>query len=79
MTEITQFVATAFDLINGDFAAVEPIVCAGPTLAIQTALGQWKFLGHAGAVAFSRTSDFDKEDTIAGMYYAGLGRCRTNT
>jgi hypothetical protein len=60
MTEITQFVATAFDLINGDFAAVEPIVCAGPTLAIQTAPGQWKVLGHAGAVAFSRTSDFDK-------------------
>jgi hypothetical protein len=60
MTEITQFVATAFDLIDGDFVAVEPIVCASPALAIQTALGQWKFLGHAGAVAFSRTSDFDK-------------------
>jgi cytochrome c len=60
MTEITQFVATAFDLIDGDFVAVEPIVCAGPALAIQTALGQWKFLGHAGAVAFSRTSDFNK-------------------
>ena len=60
MTEITQFVATAFDLIDGDFAAVDPIVCAGPALAIQTALGQWKFLGHAGAVAFSRTSDFER-------------------
>lgn len=59
MTEITQFVATAFDLIDGGFAAVEPIVCASPTLAIQTALGQWKFLGHAGAVAFSSTSDFE--------------------
>ena len=59
MTEITQFVATAFDLIDGDFAAVEPIVCASPALAIQTALGQWKFLGHAGAVAFSSTSDFE--------------------
>jgi hypothetical protein len=60
MTEITQFVAIAFDLIDGDFAAGEPVVCAGPALAIQTALGQWKFFGHAGAVAFSRTSDFDK-------------------
>jgi hypothetical protein len=60
MTEITQFVAMAFDFVDGDFAAVEPIVCAGPALAIQTALGQWKFFGHAGAVAFSRTSDFEK-------------------
>ena len=59
MTEITQFVAMAFDPIDGGFAAVEPIVCASPALAIQTALGQWKFLGHAGAVAFSRTSDFE--------------------
>jgi hypothetical protein len=60
MTEITQFVAIAFDLIDGDFAAAEPIVCASPALAIQTALGQWKFFGHVGAVAFSRTSDFQK-------------------
>jgi hypothetical protein len=60
MTEITQFVAMAFDPIDGGFAAVVPIVCASPALAIQTALGQWKFLGHAGAVAFSRTSDFGK-------------------
>jgi hypothetical protein len=60
MIEITQFVATAFDLIDGEFAAVEPIVCLNPALAIQTAQGQWKFFGHAGAVAFSRTSDFEK-------------------
>jgi hypothetical protein len=60
MTEITQFVALAFDLIDGNFAAAEPIVCANPALAIQTAQGQWKFFGHAGAVAFSRTSDFEK-------------------
>jgi hypothetical protein len=59
MTEITQFVALAFDLIDGNFAAAEPIVCANPVLAIQTAQGQWKFFGHAGAVAFSRTSDFE--------------------
>jgi hypothetical protein len=60
MTEITQFVALAFDFIEGDLAALEPIVCAHPALAIQTALGQWKFFGHAGAVAFSRVSDFSK-------------------
>ena len=60
MAEITQFVAMPFDIIDGDFAAVEPIVCASPALAIQTALGQWKFFGHAGAVAFSRTNDFEK-------------------
>ena len=60
MTEITQFVAMAFDLIDGDFTAGESIVCASPALAIKTALGQWKFFGHAGAVAFSRTSDFSE-------------------
>ena len=60
MTEITQFVATAFDLVDGELAAVEPIVCAGPAHAVQTALGQWKVFGHAGAVAFSRTTDFEK-------------------
>ena len=59
MTEITQFVALAFDLVDGNFAATEPIVCANPALAIQTAQGQWKFFGHAGAVAFSRSSDFE--------------------
>jgi hypothetical protein len=61
MTEITQFVAKAFDLIDGDFATVEPVVCASPALAIQTALGQWKFLGHASAFALSSTSDFERK------------------
>jgi hypothetical protein len=60
MTEITQFVAMAFDFVDGDFAALDPIVCADPALAVNTALGQWKLFGHAGAVAFSRTSDFGK-------------------
>ena len=58
MTEITQFLAIAFDLVDNDLAAIEPIVCSSPALAIQTALGQWKFFGHAGAVACSNTSDF---------------------
>ena len=60
MTEITRFVALAFDLIDGDFIAGEPFDCATPVAAIQTAQGQWKMFGHAGAVAFSRTSDFEK-------------------
>jgi hypothetical protein len=60
MTEITQFVALAYDLVDGDFAAVESVVCASPAIAIQTAQGQWKLFGHTGAVAFSRTSDFEK-------------------
>jgi hypothetical protein len=60
MTEITQFIAVAFDFADSEFAAAAPVVCANPALAVQTALGQWKFLGHAGAVAFSRTNDFSK-------------------
>ena len=60
MTEIIHFVAVAFDLIDGVLVAIEPVVCASPTVAIQTAQGQWKVFGHVGAVAFSRTSDFEK-------------------
>jgi hypothetical protein len=60
MTEITHFVALAFDLVDGELVAGEPVGCANPAAAIQAAQGQWKFFGHAGAVAFSRTSDFEK-------------------
>jgi hypothetical protein len=59
MTEITRFQALAFDLVDGRIADGEPVDCESPALAIQTAQGQWKVLGHAGAVAFSRTSDFE--------------------
>lgn len=59
MSEIVHFVALAFDIIDGDLVAGEPVVCASPAAAIQTAQGQWKHFGHAGAVAFSRTSDFE--------------------
>ena len=61
MTEVTVFQALAFDFIDGGLVDGEPINCESPALAIQTALGQWKVLGHAGAVAFSRASSFDKE------------------
>jgi hypothetical protein len=60
MTEIIRFEAVAFDFIDGVLVAVEAVVCASPAVAIQTAQGQWKVFGHVGAVAFSRTSDFEK-------------------
>jgi hypothetical protein len=59
MTEITRFVALAFDLTDGSLVPGEAVDCANPALAIQTAQGQWKLFGHVGAVAFSRTSDFE--------------------
>jgi len=62
MTEIIRFEAVAFDFIDGVLVAVEPVICASPAVAIQTAQGQWKVFGHVGAVAFSRTSDFAKEN-----------------
>ncbi len=60
MMEIIRFEAVAFDFIDGVLVAIEPVVCASPAVAIQTAQGQWKVFGHIGAVAFSRTSDFEK-------------------
>jgi hypothetical protein len=60
MAEITQFVALAFDLIDGALVPGDSADCTSPALAIQTAQGQWKLFGHAGAVAFSRTSDFEQ-------------------
>ena len=60
MTEIVNFHALAFDLIDGCLVDSKLVNCDSPALAIQTAQGQWKVFGHAGAVAFSRTSDFSK-------------------
>src|SRR3981081_1544271 len=65
MAEITCFQALAFDLVDGGLVGGELVDCASPALAIQTAQGQWKVFGHAGAVAFSRTSDFDRCDAIS--------------
>src|SRR6267378_7218351 len=79
MTEITHFVALAFDLVDGGLVAGEAVDCASPAVAIQTAQGQWKILGHAGAVAFSRTSDFERPNSTTGTCCAGLDRCRTST
>jgi hypothetical protein len=57
MTEIVRFQALAFDLVDGRLADSQLVDCKSPAAAIQTAQGQWKVFGHAGAVAFSRTSD----------------------
>ena len=59
MTEVTLFQALAFDFVDGGLVDGEPVNCESPALAIQTARGQWKVLGRAGAVAFSRTSDLE--------------------
>jgi hypothetical protein len=60
MAEITHFVALPFDFDDGgDIAAGEPIDCISPSAAIQRAQGLWKTFGHAGAIAISRTSDFE--------------------
>ena len=59
MSEITYFVALPFDLVDGGLAAGEPIKCPNPAAAIQSAQGLWKIFGNAGAVALSRTSDFE--------------------
>ena len=60
MTEIVNFQALAFDLIDGRLLEGQSVQCGSPALAIQTAQGQWKVLGHAGAVAVSRFTDFEQ-------------------
>jgi hypothetical protein len=61
ITEFTSFQALAFDLVDGRLAEGQPVDCGSPALAIQTAQGQWKVFGHAGAVALSRTCYFDRD------------------
>ena len=60
MAEIPLFVALPFNFDDdGGIAAGEPIACPSPAAAIQRAQGLWKVFGHAGSVAFSRTTDFE--------------------
>lgn len=61
MAGIIRFQALAFDLVDGDLVEGQRIDCGSPAQAIQTAQGQWKVFGHAGAVAVSRTSTFGGE------------------
>jgi hypothetical protein len=60
---LVSFQAVAFDLVDGHLVEGPRVDCENPALAIQTAQGQWKIFGHAGAVAFSRTSSFDRENS----------------
>ena len=60
MTEITHFMVVPFDYVDGRVVAGEPIKCPGPAAAaIERAQGLWKTFGHAGAIAFSRTTDLE--------------------
>ena len=59
MTEITYFMVVPFDYVDNAVVAGEPIECSSPAAAIQHAQELWKTFGHAGAIAFSRTSDFE--------------------
>jgi hypothetical protein len=59
MTEITYFIAVPFDYAGNDIVAGEPVGCSSPAAAIQHARGLWRTFGHAGAMAVSRTSDFE--------------------
>ncbi|MGA7804341.1 hypothetical protein [Bradyrhizobium sp.] len=59
MSEITHFVVVPFDYVDNDIVAGEPVKCPTPADAIERAQGLWKTFGHAGAIAFSRTSDFE--------------------
>ena len=58
MGEITDFMAVPFDYADDGIVAGDPIRCHSPAAAIQRAQALWKTFGHAGAIAFSRTSDF---------------------
>jgi len=61
MTGIIRFQALAFGLVDGHLVEEQRVDCESPALAIQTAQGLWKVFGHAGAVAVSRTSYFDRK------------------
>lgn len=64
MTGIVGFHALAFDLVDGRLVEGPLVGCGSPMLAVQTAQGQWKVFGHAGAVAFSRTSYFGGDKPV---------------
>ena len=59
MTEITHFMVVPFDYVDGRVVAGDPIKCPGPAAAIERAQGLWKTFGHAGSIAFSRTTDLE--------------------
>ena len=74
MSEITYFMAVPFDYVDGAIVAGEPVKCADPAAAIDRARGLWKTLGHAGAVAMGRTSDFEIGKFGAGRILRRFGQ-----
>ena len=65
MGEITYFMAVPFDYVDGTIVAGEPVKCASPAAAIERAQGLWKTFGHVGAMAVSRTCDFEIGNTAS--------------
>ena len=59
MAEITHFTAVPFDYAADAVVAGEPVQCSSPAAAIQRAQGLWKCFGHAGAIAISKTNNFE--------------------
>ena len=50
-------ISLPFDATDNGIVAGEPVECPSPAAAVARAQGLWKVLGHAGAVALSRTGD----------------------
>ena len=59
MTEIICFMAIPFDYVDGAIVAGEPTGWSSPAAAIQHAQDLWRTFRHAGAIAVSRTTDFE--------------------
>jgi hypothetical protein len=74
MSEITHFVVVPFDYVGQDVVAGEPVRCPTPADAIERAQGLWKTFGHAGAIAFSRTSNFETGKFDAGHVLRRFGQ-----
>ena len=77
MTEITYFMVVPFDYVDDAVVAGEPIGCSSPGAAIQHAQGLWKTFGHAGAIALSRTSDFEIDKFAAKQVLRRFGQVPT--
>jgi hypothetical protein len=77
MAEITDFIAVPFDYGDDVVVAGEPTSCSSPAAAIQHAQGLWKTFGHAGAIAISRTSDFEIGKFGAGQVLRRFGQVPT--
>jgi hypothetical protein len=73
MAEITNFTAVPYDYVDSTIVAAEPIKCSSPAAAIERAQGLWKTFGHAGAIAVSRTSDFEIGKFDAGQVLRRFG------